>query len=85
MFHPGQSVLADGRGAVYATYVNGVHYVYTLSGIVPARTVHDASLGAPHQLGGGASRLARGTPTSVPRCTTPSRPANIFPLRLRAA
>jgi len=56
MFYPGQQVTADGRTATYAGAVNGTHYVYAVArgGLVPARHITPADLGAPRQLQLGA-------------------------------
>jgi hypothetical protein len=80
MFHNGQNVIADGRTATYVAYVNGVHYVATIAGIVSARTIAPLDLGAPRTCQLGAplrrtSHLARVIPL----------PRRLAPLHLRAA
>ena len=79
-FHIGQTVIADGRTATYAGTHAGVHYVYTVAGLVPAAHVTDLDLGAPRQLQlGGSLRRA----VHIARITP--RPFRIIPLRRLAA
>lgn len=50
MFYPGQDVFADGRLATYAGHVAGRHYVHSIAGLVPAKSLSLADLGSPRQL-----------------------------------
>lgn len=81
MFTNGQRVIADGRTATYAGAHAGVHYVYTIAGLVPARTVIDATCsGAPRQLQTGSPLHSRGHAERIAH----HRP-RVIPLRRLAA